>query len=166
MPDARPPEAPVDLAIPPLGKPTPALTATEPAKPETCHAIVLARPIEKSSFGCIIDEQISKQRGILTFPCRGDGEAEAAFGEQLYRGQAHDGELDLEAKTELDWPGDGCRWGTTANIRGRVDGELAWSYRDYVVRGQNCSGTCTARSVFAVRRPTAPAPVMEDVDGH
>lgn len=152
--DTRPPEVAAELSIPPIGHSSLAPASTEPTKPETCHATVLAGPISKSSWGCIIDEQISKHQGILTFPCDGDGDAEATFGEQVYSGRIEHGELDLEAKTELEWPGDGCRWGTTSNIRGPVAAsrpQLSWSYRDYVVRGTACSGTCTASSIFAVR---------------
>jgi hypothetical protein len=148
----RPPDAPIELTVPPLSG-APIAAAPEAPKTEKCHAIVFAGPIAKSSFGCILDEQVSKHQGIVTYPCTGDGEAEAAFGEQLYTGQIRDGEIELELKTELDWEGDGCRWGTTANIRGRVltEQKIAWVYRDYVVRGTNCSGTCTASTSLAVR---------------
>lgn len=163
--DAKPPEAPVDFAIPPIGKvasPTP----DEPPKVESCHALLFANGISKSSYGCVIEEQISKNQGILTYPCTGNGDAEAAFGEELYTGQIRDGELDLEVKNEFDWPGDGCRWGTTANIRGRVTTErqLSWSYRDYAVRGTACSGTCTATSVFSVRRQSTKTDDDDDDD--
>lgn len=165
--DAKPPEVAADLSIPPIGKPSTSTTSA-PAKVENCHAIVMASPIEKSSYGCVIDEQISKHRGILTYPCTGNGDAEAAFGEQVYSGRIQDGELDLEVKTELEWPGDGCRWGTTANIHGPVSADprarLAWSYKDYVVRGTACSGSCTAKSVFAVRLQKATKPRDEGDD--
>lgn len=149
--DARPPEAPVDLSVPPIGKTT-AVTSTEPRGPETCHARLSAGFITKSSFGCTIEEQISKNTGTLDYPCAGDGEAEALFGAQTYSGHVRDGQLELEAKEELD-PGDGCHWGTTANIRGRIADEapLSWTYREYVLRGTNCFGLCTARTSFQVR---------------
>lgn len=165
--DAKPPEVPVELSVPPIGK-APVEKPPEPAKIETCHAIVMANTIAKSSYGCVIDEQISKHQGILTYPCTGNGDAEATFGEQVYSGRIHDGELDLEAKTELEWPGDGCRWGTTANIRGPVTANpgnhLAWTYKDYVVRGTACSGSCTATSFFAVRLQKNVKPHDDDDD--
>jgi hypothetical protein len=165
--ETRPPEVAADLAIPPIGHSSLAPTTPEAPKQETCHATVLAGPISKSSWGCIIDEQITKHQGILTFPCDGDGDAEATFGEQVYTGRIEHGEIDLEAKTELEWPGDGCRWGTTANIRGAVAAnrpQLSWSYRDYVVRGTACSGTCTATSIFAVRLQKLVKPQPGDGD--
>lgn len=165
VPEARPPEAPVDFAVPPIGK-TQAMPAPGPPAVETCHAIILAGPLAKSSYGCVLDEHITKHQGILTYPCTGDGDAEAAFGEQLYTGRIQDGELDLEVKTEYEWSGDGCRWGTTSNIRGRVTaaGKLAWSYKEYTLRGQNCAGSCTATAAFAVRRQSEIKQPTDDDD--
>ena len=164
--DARPPKAPVDLAVPPIGKALVAPTSSEPHTPETCHARLSAGFITKSSFGCVIDEQISKTHGTLDYPCAGDGDAEAVFGTHTYAGRVHEGQLELEVKTEFDWDGDRCHWGTTANIRGRIADEapLAWTYRDYVLRGTSCSGTCTARSSFQVRQLKQGEPIEEEID--
>lgn len=160
---ARPPDAAVDLVVPPIGKATAAPSAS-PTAGENCHAILFADVIQKSSFGCVVDEKVSKGQGILTYPCNGSGDAEAAFGAQLYSGRIREGELELETKTELEWEGDGCRWGTTANIRGNVLKEhvIAWTYRDYVIRGTACSGSCTATANMAVRGGSKPPPADED----
>jgi hypothetical protein len=157
-----PVNAPVDLAIAPIGTlPEGGIATNGERSPATgrCSVRLVAARIEKSSPGCYLDEHITgASGGVLQYPCNGDGPAEATFGTQKYTGKIEHGDVELEASTELDWE-DGCRWGTDAVITGSVvignHGELArkrlaWKYRDRVITGNQCSGLCTAKSSFDV----------------
>lgn len=109
------------------------------------HAVT---PIALSSPGCYLDQHIRDNEGVLTYPADGDGKATAVFGPQRYEGTIQGGELELVAETELDWD-DNCHWGTTATIRGSVNGgPLTWTYQDRVITGTMCSGICHASTTF------------------
>ncbi len=150
-------QVPVDLAIPPLGNADGGLqTAPEEG---TCTVQLIAQRIEKSSPGCYLDTKISEGPGTLRFPCNGNGPASAEFSDQHYSGTVRGGEVTLEHDSELDWE-DGCRWGTHASIKGAVvhRGEpllrrLVWDYADRVVKGDACSGACTAHAAIEVTAP-------------
>lgn len=152
-------QTPVELAIAPIASLSEAgIVTTGERSPVSgrCSLRLVAAQIDKSSPGCFLDEHISEGPGTLSYPCGGDGPAEADFGEHRYVGKMEHGELELELSTELDWE-DGCRWGTDAVISGTVlvGGEptlkkLAWRYRDRVIDGSDCSGLCTARTTFVV----------------
>ncbi|MBX3226288.1 MAG: hypothetical protein KIT84_43105 [Labilithrix sp.] len=153
--EAPPPPVAVasDLVVPPLGvKPEAPRPAPDPDAP-ICTARLVAGAVKKSSFGCYLDQSV-EGGGTLRYPCSGDGDAHAVFGALRYEGSVSNGELALEAKTELDYDGDGCRWGTTGTIAGAVPrdvrGKLEWRYVDYVLRGQGCSGACTASASLSV----------------
>jgi hypothetical protein len=164
-------QTPVDLAIPPL---TNADAGLQETKDGTCNLQLVATRIEKSSPGCYVDQKIT-EGGLLRFPCKGDGPASADFGDHHYGGSIRGGEVSLEYDTELDWE-DGCRWGTHASIKGAVmhGGEpllrrVSWDYADRVVKGDACSGACTARAAIDVtspgaNRPKTTAPVDLDDD--
>ncbi|OJY30883.1 MAG: hypothetical protein BGO98_29435 [Myxococcales bacterium 68-20] len=169
-------EAPVELAIAPIGSLPEAGVATngKPSDGGRCSLRLVAGRIEKSSPGCYLDELVSKQAGLLHYPCAGDGPAEAEFGEQRYTGRVVGGEVELELSTELDWE-DGCRWGTEAVITGALpkNGEpvarsFSWRYRDRVITGTDCSGVCTARTniqVTSLRKSGSAVPAPhEDED--
>jgi hypothetical protein len=167
-------QAPVDLAIPPLKN---ADGGLQESKDGVCNLQLFAGRIEKSSPGCYLDQKISEGPGMLRFPCKGDGTASADFGDHHYTGSIAAGEITLEHDSELDWE-DGCRWGTHAIIRGAITrgGELllrrvSWDYADRVVKGDACSGACTARAAIDVAspgasrpKPTAPVDLDDDDD--
>jgi hypothetical protein len=142
---------PPDLNVPPISVTTPHAATAEARQ---CHLTLKAGPIQKSSPGCWLTESISKAEGTLTYPCNGDGVVEAIFDTETFNGRMNSFELELESKNEIDWEGDHCRWGSTANIRGGPVGsataKLVWSYHDYVVRGERCSGACTASADFSL----------------
>ena len=169
-------QAPVELAIAPIGSlPEGGIrTNGQQSSGGRCSLRLVAARIEKSSPGCYLDEHISDGPGLLHYPCAGDGEAEAEFGEHRYAGRVVDGEVELELSTELDWE-DGCRWGTRALITGTLvsNGELtlkrlSWRYVDRVITGADCSGVCTAKSTIDVTRangrPLPPRPPDDDDD--
>lgn len=167
-----PVEAPVDLAIAPISADAGAPRLAASTFEKQCTAQLRAARIDKSSPGCVLDEQISQSSGgYLHYPCSSDGPVEAQFGTQRYTGALLDGEVELTLDTELDWEGDGCRWGTRALIKGRLltngrltGQRLSWSYRDTVISGQNCSGACTARSSFQVVPALRPGPTETPTD--
>jgi hypothetical protein len=157
-------QAPVDLAIPPIGSMAGGGISTngERSPEEKCTVRLAAGRIQKSAPGCYLDEHISKGEGLLHFACSGDGFAEAVFGPDRYRGKVERGEVQIEHSTELDWE-DGCRWGTDAVITGTVvvEGQptykpLTWRYRDRVISGSDCSGLCTAYAFFKVSSAADP----------
>jgi hypothetical protein len=163
-------QAPVDLAIAPIGSSGGIATNGERSPGATCTLRLIATPIQKSAPGCYLDEHISKGEGLLHYACNGDGPAEAVFGPDLYKGKIQDGEVELEHSTELDWE-DGCRWGTAAVISGVVvvggkptHGKLSWRYRDHVISGSNCSGECTASTSFTVKSADADDAEPDDGD--
>jgi hypothetical protein len=156
-------QAPVDVVVQAVGSaPAPTITNGVEQGPRGCTLRLVARPIEKSSSGCYLDEHISDGPGLLHFPCSGDGEAEAVFGEHHYVGRVEHGDVQVEIATELDWE-DGCRWGTLATISGSVVGtsglkdktQLAWRYLDHVITGANCSGVCRAKAAIDASGPSS-----------
>jgi hypothetical protein len=158
-------EAPVDVPIAPVsavasGTSARIVATASGASSRTCEVQLSALAIWKSAPGCYLDVNITDGPGTLTYPCRGDGPATAVFGgKQRYTGKLEGGVVDLSLTTELEWE-DGCRWATTATVRGTLlkDGKparerLGWSYADRVIRGDSCSAECTARSAFEVSEP-------------
>jgi len=160
-------QAPVELQIAPLGSlPEGGIVTTGEQASGRCSLRLVAGRIQKSSPGCFLDEHISKAPGHVFYPCGGEGPAEAEFGDQRYAGRVHNGEIELELSTELDWE-DGCRWGTRAVITGALvsNGEptlkpLSWEYQDRVLTGTDCSGVCSAKTSIAVTRAKGSAPDM------
>jgi len=158
-------QAPVELSIPPLAN---ADAGLQEVKDGACTLQLFANRIEKSSPGCYLDQKITEGPGILRYPCKGDGTASADFGEHHYAGAVRNGELVLDYDSELDWE-DGCRWGTHASIRGVISRRVTWDYADRVVKGDACSGACTAKAAFEVaqvgaKRAKPPQPVDLDDD--
>lgn len=141
-------EAPTVVNVAPVASGQPRTDAPAPKGGGQLKLHLGEEAISKSSPGCYLDEQITTHDGILTYDADGDGAATAVFGPQHYEGTIHNGELELHLETELDWEQDGCHWGTTAIIRGRVDGKLVWTYEDRVMTGTNCSGVCHASATF------------------
>lgn len=146
-------------------------SAVDPAAAASCQVrLTLTGRIEKSSSGCYLDERISRVPGVLRYPCSGNGLVEADFGAHRYHGRIRGGDVELELSTELDWD-DGCRWGTNAVISGTLLSgattmkHLTWRYRDQVLTGTGCSGTCTAKATLAVssaRGQVTPTPEPDD----
>lgn len=115
-----PVQAPVELAVAPLASlPDAGIVTTGGRSPaERCTLRLVAGRIDKSSPGCYLDERISDGAGTLSYPCGGDGPAEAVFGQHRYAGRMDGGKLELHLSTELDWE-DGCRRGRTRSSAGR-----------------------------------------------
>lgn len=154
-------EAPVEVVVAPVGRLADGGARAGTLADAACALELEADRIRKSAFACYLDEQISQGPGVLRYPCSGDGEAHAEFGDQRYLGQMVGGELWLELTTVLDWE-DGCQWGTRATITGTLRGaewergELSWSYADHVIEGSECSGTCTADTTLTLNELERP----------
>jgi len=151
--------ATVDLIIPPIGAAS-AASAPPPAgasRAKGCSVALSAERVQMSSPTCYLDQHV-EDGGVLHYPCTGDGPVEAVFADKLlYRGELRGGEVELEARTELDWDQDACRWGTLGTIRGTLLGggqlakqKLQWTYADRVIRGTGCSAACRASTTFDV----------------
>ena len=153
---APPPAAPVELVIPPMSAASaPPLHVERVGKEDKrCSVGLSVGRVQMSSPTCYLDQHV-ENGGLLHYPCSGEGPVEAVF--DKLRGQLHGGEVELEARSEIDWDGDGCRWGTIGTIRGTLlaGGQLAkqklqWTYADRVINGTNCSGVCRATTSFDV----------------
>jgi hypothetical protein len=127
-----------------------------PSRPgrDQCTARLRPMPI-KTNDGCTLDERLSKNTGVLLYPCSGAGELEAVFGEHHFRGTLADGKVQLALTTELDWD-DGCHWETQQSINGELRREgsastkLIWSYDERPLQGTSCFGSCKARAEIEV----------------
>lgn len=164
-----PPSAPVDLKVElVVGK---SIEPLPVARSSTAY--LRAERISKSTSTCFLDEQVSHAIGTLTFPCEGDGAAEATFADHRYVGRLEGNRLVVSLDTELDWS-DGCRWQTHHVIRGTItrtssgiaDAVVGWRYSDSpLARGKDeCSGSCTAntRIALSAKRPTEPPVSSEE----
>jgi len=156
MREGAPPIAPVDVAVTDLADAGVAaqLPITSAPTNGRCTARLKPQPI-KTGAGCTLDERISKATGVLSYPCSGNGNVEAVFGEHRFQGAMSDGTLSLDLTTEIDWE-DGCHWETRQAIVGELksDGKsakLAWSYTEGPVAGTNCYGSCEAKADIDVR---------------
>jgi hypothetical protein len=160
-----PPNAPLDVKVDlVVGK-----SIEHDPQARACTAYLKADRISKSMSTCVLDEQVSREIGTLTYPCEGDGTAEAVFGEHKYVGRIEGNKLTLSFETELDWS-DGCRWATHHAIRGTIsrsgeDGSLSWRYSDNPIHRaeEECSGSCTANTRLAMSS-TRPAEDRIDDD--
>ena len=116
--------------------------------------------------GCWIDERVTRQPGVLTYPCSG-GPAVARFGQTAFTGSVGvQGAVTLSVRTRFHF-GDGCDWGTVQNIEGVLSsGQLRYTYVEAPLPGQQgCAGACRAAATVTVRpdapgnrSPGAPAP--------
>ena len=154
--EGAPPVAPVDVAVADLPDAGAAaqLPVTSAPSSGRCNARLQPQPI-KTGAGCTLDERISQAAGHLSYPCSGNGDAEAVFGEHHFEGTMSNGTLTLDLTTEIDWE-DGCHWETKQEIVGELRGEaknakLAWSYTEGPVAGTNCYGSCEAKAEIHVR---------------
>ncbi|HSO32264.1 MAG TPA: hypothetical protein VLT33_07110 [Labilithrix sp.] len=155
--EGAPPLAPVDVAVADLGDAGAAqlpITSAPAAGRERCTARLKPGAI-KTGAGCTLDERISKNDGLLLYPCSGNGSAEAVFGEHRFEGSMSDGAVSLDLTTEIDWE-DGCHWETKQVIHGELregkSAKLAWSYTEGPVSGTSCYGSCEARAGIDVQR--------------
>jgi hypothetical protein len=149
--EGAPPIAPVEVAIAELdGGATviPIAPSPPPSARDRCTARLTANPINTGK-GCTLDERISQGRGLLLYPCSGNGAVEAVFGEHHFAGTMNDGTMTLDLTTEIDWE-DKCHWQTQQRILGDVrraagkKGKLGWTYSEGPVSGINCYGSCEA----------------------
>lgn len=130
-----------------------------------CKLVLSASPITKSSQSCYVEQQITEATGVLTYPCGGDGLADARFGPDQYQGHVSEGKLSLALHSELDW-NDNCHWGIDHQIVGTLTShgtptftKLEWKYADHVLTGENCSDVCEAHAQLEVALPPKPGEV-------
>lgn len=158
--------APVELTVAPAGGGGRSDVTTAPeAASRRCKARLVALDIDTGD-GCFLDERISKSDGVLVYPCDGDGAVEAVFGEHRFQGEANGGRVTLSLTTELDWDEDHCRWQSQQKISGEIGmHELAWSYVDRPIKGEQCSGSCTARAAIEIDPDVELRPRSDPNDG-
>jgi hypothetical protein len=116
---------------------------------KVCHRSVVVTSLEVPP-GCFVDT-VPKlgQKGTLTYPCEGDGEARLTFGTKAFAGASLGGKLEMCTGTEYPFS-DGCRWTSAQRIRGRLGmGSLAFEYGEAPKVGQanphrSCARACSA----------------------
>ena len=149
-----PPAAPVDVTVAEVGDAggPPGIAAPKARPPHArCTAHLTAGKLEKADT-CNVDTTIVDGAGTLTWPCGGDGTAEATFGAQRFTGTVRGGYLRLEIKTNPDW-GDGCGWESRQLIEGYVrEKELAWRYEETLLDDAHghCYAPCDAKTALDV----------------
>jgi len=100
--------------------------------------------------GCQIDERVSGQSAVLTYPCDG-GAATAAFGTSVFTGSVTGGEVDVAIETTFPFS-DGCQWRSKQRIAGRLGAPLAYTYEEAPEPGQGrCAPGCTASGLVEAR---------------
>jgi hypothetical protein len=146
-----PPVAPVEVVVADLGDAGATIpVASAPSiaiARDRCSARLTADTI-RTGAGCTLDERLSKEVGVLLYPCSGSGFVEAVFGEHRFDGSMNDGSMVLNLTTEIDGE-DGCHWQTKQRIRGDLPGhgkneKLAWTYSETPTTGSGCYGSCKA----------------------
>ena len=155
-PKAHPPAPPPV----PRSVPAPALctAASAPAASgPMCTREVTVTSLARSSPSCFTDTVIRDgQRGMLTFPCQGDGPVTLRFGSASFSGAAIGGTLEACEGTQFQWS-DGCTWTSAQRVRGSVrSAELTFTYGEAPKAGQHdcawaCSATGTVRATGPVR---------------
>lgn len=124
--------------------------AGEPPAAEQCQVQLKVDELLKGST-CYVDEKVTKRPGTLRFPCNGEGPATARFGSHLFRGEMHQGELDLVLRTEFPWE-DNCQWTSEQHLRGTpATGRMAFSYSERPKPlQQGCLSSCSAEATVKV----------------
>ncbi len=118
--------------------------------PRDCRA-TLSVPHTRGASGCWLDEQVTRNPGLLTYPCDG-GPAVARFGGARFTGTVSaSGDVDLRLRTQFHY-GDGCDWSTVQRIRGRLSNrQLSYAYSEAPLPGQQrCARACRATAVVGV----------------
>lgn len=103
-------------------------------------------------LSCYVDTVAKQgQRGTLTFPCDGDGEARLTFGSRSFVGAAVGGKIDMCTGTEYPF-GDGCKWTSAQRVSGSIaEGTLSFTYGEAPKPGQGvCATACEATGVVRI----------------
>ncbi len=150
---SSPPSAPVDVTVADVGDAAAPVIGPPKSRPPNarCTAHVTANKLEKAPT-CRVDTKIEEGAGTLTWPCGGEGKAEAVFGEQRFTGTVRGGYLRLEIKTNPDW-GDGCKWESRQLIEGYVrEKQITWRYDETLLEETNasCYAPCDAKTSLDV----------------
>lgn len=116
----------------------------------TCTAQLVVSNIQRRA-GCTIDERVSRQPGVLTYPCVG-GPAEARFGETRFAGEVRGGNVTVEIETRFPFS-DGCQWSSKQRIVGALGTRaLAYEYLEAPLDGQHgCAPACSASGAVQVQ---------------
>ncbi len=154
--EGAPPIAPVEVSVGDVDAGVAQIPIAPIPRVGRCVARLSPSPIQTAT-GCTLDERISTESGVLTYPCSGTGPAEAVFGEHRFEGSMKSGTLALDLTTEIDWE-DKCHWETKQHINGALQGRgstkpLAWTYSEAPVTGENCYGSCKATADITVEEP-------------
>lgn len=100
--------------------------------------------------GCQIDERVSGQTAVMTYPCDG-GAATAAFGTSVFTGSVVGGEVDVAIETTFPFS-DGCQWRSKQRIAGTLGAPLVYTYDESPEPGQGrCAPGCTASGSVEAR---------------
>lgn len=135
-------------ARPVVVAPAPATTTSSMSVNECQITLSVARV--QTRAGCTIDERVSGQSAVLTYPCDG-GPATAAFGASVFTGSVTGGEVDVSIETHFPFS-DGCQWRSKQRIAGRLGGPLAYTYEEMPEPGQGrCAAGCTASASVDAR---------------
>jgi hypothetical protein len=148
-----PPAAPVDVTVADVGDAAaPVIAPPKQRQPNArCTAHLTANKLDKAP-SCNVDTKIAEAAGTLTWPCGGDGKADAVFGEQHFTGTVRGGYLRLEIKTNPDW-GDGCKWESRQLIEGYLrEKQIPWKYDETLLEETtpNCYSPCDAKTMLDV----------------
>jgi hypothetical protein len=137
----------VVVTIPPPRPDRPAQSG--PLQRQECTRKLAAAELEKEE-GCVVDEQVTAEPGILRYPC-GDGAAEARFRQSIFRGEVRGGDLELRFEHEFQFV-DGCRWHSVERIVGTLARlKLHYSYDDAPLPEQlGCWDICGATTEITV----------------
>lgn len=154
--EGAPPLAPVEVRVGDVDAGVTPLPTAPPSDRERCASRLSPSPIQTAT-GCTLDERISKEQGVLLYPCSGNGPAAATFGEHRFEGIMEEGSMILALTTEIDWE-DNCHWQTKQHIKGTLPGRgngkpLAWTYSEAPVTGDNCYGSCKATADILIENP-------------
>ena len=126
--------------------------ALRPGPPEMCSRQLAVYALDKAE-GCVVEEQVTAEPGLLDYPC-GGGPAEARFRDAVFRGEVRNGELQLRREREFRYE-DGCRWQSIERIAGSLGGgRLRYSYDDAPLPDQRgCADPCGASALVSVIGP-------------
>ncbi len=119
--------------------------------PTCTRSVVLSSISTRTS--CFVDTVAhAGDKGTLTYPCDGDGEATLTFGNRSFSGASlGGGNVNVCTGTEYPWS-DGCSWTSAQRVTGSVaSGTLRFTYGEAPKAGEhNCAGACTASATVRI----------------
>ncbi len=162
---SKPPEVPAtsfEVPAPPVA-PVVIATAAAPRRAidRECEASVRLGEMTKSTPTCELDEHVSTDAGVLTWPCTGDGVASIQFGKARFEGVVHDGLLEVNLTTSFPFA-DGCQWQSRQTITGGISpGSLRYRYAEVPTKASpGCWSACSASAPVAVGEPLRGGPSL------